>query len=313
MTVFSIVNQVPSVGADVIFDVKGILVSSSWTVVSSSDGTTAAEGDTWLSASVGNNNYAWLQLRSPDNGIRHLSFQRSTTHYEWRIQYLSGTFNNDATATSLPTTATGTERWVFGSAGSYSELVQNAIDERHHVVSVSGSHASTGSFWFATFTKTSATVKQIFVFDPLEASFAGDLDPICIFSTYPLSYNYIGNINYGPLGDNAGTWDRFTVSQLCDSPATRMQDHGIGLNTITTKVDLVPCTYVRFSTYGGNQGLKGYSSMVLLSGYSTLAFGDTLNVEGSLDVTGSKSHVVLGDYFYATTILPWDGSSDFTI
>lgn len=314
MTTYSIVNQEPTYGSDVIFDVKGTLVSASWRVLSSSDGTTAYSGDCWSASSVGNNNYAWLIMQSPESGSRHVSFQRSNNHYDWRMQYLSGAYSNDGTSTALPTAAAGTIQWVLGDGSSYYSILDSSPNQRHHVIAVSGSHASTGSFWFGTFTKTTGAGKYFFAFDPVESHNSQDADPVCVCSlgANP-SYNYLGSNTYSPLGMMGGSWSRMNVLELSNVDTYRVDGHGMGTNSDSSKIDLMPPVYGRFSSFGGSQGIKGYSTLFLLSGYTLLGFGDTLNVEGSLEVTGSKSHVVLGKYNYASTILPWDGSSDLTV
>lgn len=310
MTISSLVNQTAANGAEIIFNTKQKQVAAGWSVIASSDGTTYSAADNWTSASDANNNYAWIQLESPD-GSRNLVYQRHTNDYEWRIKYLKGTFNSDGDATNLPTVNTGTEHWVFGGAGTYSQIVENPAASYYHIVCIDGGQ---GAFWFGVFHIGDASPRFAFIFDPLTETYAEDTDTVCVHASGwnvanngPWQYNYLGQANYSSTYGLMNSWTTLGACLAGNSNTSNSVQSGVGLNSITNEPDTFSVIYMRFSSEGGDQGYKGVSTLVRLSGYASLSVGDTLNI------SGAKSHVVVGGYSSARIIMFWDGSSDFNV
>ena len=127
-----ITNQVAFSGAGSMYELKKLLAgagtdtsqgsaggvgTAGWTVVRSSDGTTANTAlsgvDRWQSASSGakgcGNDNAWIVLQAPtDNGVtRQVCIQRGTADDSWRAGYSYGGLFTGGTATVAPTATDG--------------------------------------------------------------------------------------------------------------------------------------------------------------------------------------------------------------
>ncbi len=309
MVMQSLVNQTPASGGDFMYMLKETQVAAGWTVIDSSDGTTFGAADNWISGVAADNTNAWMHLQSPDTE-RHLIYQRDSVQYNWRIQYLKGTYNTDGDATNIPTVNTGTGHWVFGGAGSYTQLIENPVASYSHIICTGDGY---GGFWAGNFAIGTGSQRFGFIFDPISSPLSGDSDICCILcSSYspnygPFQYNYFGQATYGIEGLLGSTWTRFPAVTFIDINNYTLFGHGMGVNDLNGNPDSFEAAYVRMTPLGAPQGYKGLSSIVRLSGYNGLNQGDTLNI------TGTKSHVVLGKYSFISMILPWDGVSDFTI
>ena len=317
MTTYSSVNQSPTTGSDAIYDVKQVLSSSGWTIVSSSNGTTAAEGDSWSSSSDVAHSYSWTLMRSPDD-TRYFTMQRGTDSRYWRFKYLSGSYNMDGTGTHTPTAVSNVgdlPELVFVGGGTDASPTFGMFfdtDNTYHTHIVANS-SSPYEWWFGAFVKGTAGPMCEMFFDPLLGALAEDPDPAVVrangnnlgtgFNSFAgLSIASNGTPAYGIMG---GSWTSipglFYVGYNVNFQA------GMGTNSNSGKIDTLPVFYMKPSSEGSHFGYKGVSSLMRWVPLPTIARGDTLNL------TSAKSHVVVSPGANLGFCLPWDGSSDFNV
>jgi len=312
MAINSLVNYIPSSGADATYRLKNVLSSSSWTVVSSSDGTTAVEGDCWSSATPAANNYAWTLLRSADE-TRYFTFQRGTNNQYWRVKYLSGSYNADGTATTTPTAVTGSgvlpEAVVQGggtdaSPSFGSQTYYSDGSYRLHIVA----DTVTQWWWLGAFGIGSiSSVYTHLGLDILNGANSNDPDPVVVFRNsdqWFYSEGYYGWSCQATWKNSAGNWEWQVAPQLpYNNP-----HNSVGTNSITGKVDALPIIFYRYSAHGYPFGYKGTSTtMRWVPQTGGITRGTLLNI------TGDKSHIVLGGGGTYRYCVPWNGTSDFNI
>ena len=317
MAINAITNQVPSNGADIMYRLKNLLSSSNWTVVSTSNGTTAVDGDSWTSPSVVANNYAWMLLRSSDN-TRWFTYQRGTNNHDWRAKYLSGSYNADGTGTTTPTAVAGTlPEYTFEGGGSdaspsftSNRLYQDGQVRIHAVASTSPQW-----WWFGAFEVGTGTPRAMWGLDTLVGANAEDPDPVAVIRTPYAngwdSSNYVlSSRDHSPAvgiysGSYGCTWQ---ILPGLKYSTQQNEMHGyMGNNSITGKVDAFPVLFARGNNDGFPTGYKGTSTIFKWVPRIGLGKGTILNL------TGDKSHIILtaaGSYVYC---VPWDGASNFNL
>ena len=208
MAKFYDVNTTPANGPAAIVSLAGVLTSSGWTILSSSDGTSFGAGDTYATSSTDlANNYAWFTIQEPTGvGGREWCFQRITSNTVWRVKVspYAGFGGGSPSATVTPTATDQGIIWGGGTDASPTgvTLFPNDGTYTFHTIAQSNPIGPVGNqaygFWaFANLTgDTSSTTGRTFIcqeplavgsYEPLVGTRAsttsGDADP-CVYGCF---------------------------------------------------------------------------------------------------------------------------------
>jgi len=308
------INQFPATAPEAFYNLKNVLSSSGWLVVSSSDGTTALDGDYWAIASA-SNNYSWVLLNSPDN-TRWITLQRGTGNQYWRVKYLSGSYNADGTATTTPTPITGGEtnpEFVAVGAGTDASPQFSTFfntDNTYRMHAVAHDTAPYG-WWFGTFNSSDANPQCILSVDPLTGTLAGDPDPTIVHASsnwhvgYPFHGTYgMSVVSYCGAGIYSGSsWVRIPAGIIRSANSDPMNNSST--NTTSGKYDSFPFHYLRSNSEGSPYGYKGISTLFVWLPGNVFSRGDIIG----LPSTGS--HVILSPSNAWAFAGPWQPGTDF--
>jgi len=307
MTQYSMVNQLSTNGSQVMLDLKNILIHANvgWTILLSSDGSVYDASDNWGNLADVANNYSWMLLESPDSAYQMIIQRGSADHY-WAIGFLPATDGYfdllTGSATGQPTATSGTIRYIAGSPTTYASVFyEYASAAKHHIVAF-----STGEFWLGQWRIDNGSNTSMFIYDRIQNTDVSDTNlnafSIMSYQTTSFSMSTLDTTSglYTSLGSN---WARFQTGYI--SGYSYNLKHGIGINSLTNKPDTFNGVLFRLIPDGGVQGYKGISSIVRYSGYVGLKTGNTVNI------TGTKSHVVVNNDTLYCILFPWDGTSDF--
>jgi hypothetical protein len=219
------VNQTPATGAVAIYQVISQLVSSGWTKIADSDGTTYSSGGTQVTSGAAGagglgNSLAWFVLRDPGSR-RQFCFQKSSANNtQWRIKFSesAGFSGGSPGATRVPSATD--EQVLLGSgsdaAPTMATLLYTDGAYKFHVVSESA--VVTGSdvymFWFGSARITTGECDALFCVDGLRAGTydPADTSPCVVWCSYDASFGGILYTWFGvstPVaGNNVKGWFR---------------------------------------------------------------------------------------------------------
>lgn len=293
-------------GSAVMFNLKQLLKTAGWTVLSSSDGTTFnASGDeiTVQGSGAGGmaNNSAWYRIEDPAS-LREMVVQRGTTNRSWEVWVSSlDKFTGGAPdATTIPTATD--EQQVLGTGGAPDTIffdVDNTYG--HHIRADNAAPYA----WLAFDTDAVGFVGVAMMFDPLEEAEASDPDPIVYYfqndlATSPWDDARLTSTTLGPFGwfDMNGAGNAFArmTAQTIDGPSGQMFPGSAGLTPIDGLHPTARILYGRESAQATQVGIKGYSTLARWKG-STSLNGQGNPVGPSSGVTDG---MCIGD-----VIVPW--------
>lgn len=312
---FTFSKTTPATGAAAMYDFKQQLkVGSSWTVQSSSDGTTYnAGGDQITGGGAGANgfanNNAWVRLRSPAGaGGAEFIIQRGTSNPSWRMKYsmTAGFTGGSPSATQVPSATDEVIIWGGGSDASptFGSLFGTDGTYRWNVGS---DGASPYGFWGGAFPTGGGTPNAGIVYDPLTQTTAGDGHLYAIYvSASPFQGTTISTESMSPTANQlwssvpaaspvAADWTNFCGMYLSVAVSTAVAPNGLPTNPLTTKDEVLPIVIARRGALS-TPGYKGVLSLMKWTGL-TRTTGDTLTVSGTRD-----------RIIYKDVSLPWDGS-----
>lgn len=270
-----------------VFALKQLLKNSaSWTVRSSSDGTTYnAAGDQITLAGSGagglNNTNAWFVVRDP-GGVREFCIQRIGASYSYRIKYSPSAHFSGGTpgATRVPS---ATDEQVLCGGGTDAAPTGTSIFEtgsgvnyRYHAVAYTTAIGGVYGFWlYCTVTPGSTQANGVIACEPMA----------------PGSYN-VGDTD--PCVVNAGTgYAPSAVMSPAASPAFAACTVNVGIFDGTLGTDPASgndCAgYPEYkATYSGSARCKGSGAAIVARGQAR-AWPQTAN-------RATDSKVYLGSY-----------------
>jgi len=182
MAWISNVNNTISKGSEFLFILKDTLVSASWTVISSSNGSTLSNGDIITSASVLENASSYFLIQQPTgsygNVQRILGFQSVSSQGAFgRAIYIhtSGAGNLGGTATAMPSGSNEEFKW-FAADRTNSIAWFTAGSSRAHF---RAENTAPYAFWAASYPSGGGNSTSLFLFDPMVSGTfnAQDNDP----------------------------------------------------------------------------------------------------------------------------------------
>lgn len=333
MTFQFLQNVIPSTHADTLFRWKEFMKKTptdpttpgpGWSIVASSDGSSANLSSDSLNSSASlNNQKAWFVIKPPSS-TKSICFQRGTNPNEWRVKYSFGGFNlSTGTATKVPSPSTVNDEVILWGSGTDASPVAsnmfNGLYEGKYVFHSGASDSDGYGFYFFAYpisklSENNSSAKLLMVHDPLASSSydSSDSDPTVtgIFNgansetnimnlTKPS--NYSAQYFYGsmPAGYLSATLPRFYAGFSIASYGFTMTS-GQVCNPHNLKQELFPCLYFCKSTTDGvfHNGYKGASSFLFV-GSGGLRNGDVI----ALDGVGTPSKLFINGF-----ILPWNTS-----
>lgn len=351
-----ITNQVAFTGATSMYELKKLLAgagsdtsqgsaggggTAGWTVVRSSDGTTANTAlsgiDRWQSGGAvakgcGNNN-AWIVLQAPSDGgvTRQVCIQRGTADESWRAGYSAGGLFTGGTATVAPTATDGKSMigapsMAGGSStdGFTSSTVTYATaffpTSGTYVMNAMARTTAPYGFWMFGYDGSGGAGMTTLMLDglisgsyPVAPDTSPENDPyVCIGVP-----STIGGFGTGVLASSGGTASSYAKSWLKKGLA------GVGWVQNATGV-YVMANSILAPSIASLGGMSSNAKDVLLpvfwgrlstdtapnggKGFSTFlkqcARTRSIKDTISISTTTSKEYIVVGDY-----VLDWDGST----
>lgn len=293
--------------APVIFQLKEMMKTAGWTIMSSSDGVTNLNttpgnaNDVILNNSSGangiDNTNAWFRIQMPLVGgvNRELLFVRNLTN-AWIIRYsYSSGFINSPGLTSPPTATDSVEVYsgfLLNTTLSFCLIIGGAAENYNFIL------------WGADNTQNT---KCLISLDKLSSNINGDVDPY-VFWIHAPSSNFVASVISSSTSPIIKTWyAKGTVSQAwtgvqcyqynsSTGKANAINGVGFGVNSINGQTDILPCILGRNSALPSPRGLKGVSSMIKWM-CSSASFGELFTVSSFGD------HICVGD-----CVIPWDGT-----
>lgn len=347
-------NHVAFSGAESMYELKKLLAgagtdtsqgsaggggTAGWTVVRSSDGTTANTAlsgvDRWQSGSSGakgcGNNNAWIVLQAPtDNGVtRQVCIQRGTADDSWRAGYSYGGLFTGGTATVAPTATDG--KSMIGAPSVTGGSSTDGFTSSTVVYSTTYFPAA-GTFVMNAMARTTAPYAfWMTAYDGVNSMAALMLDGL-ISGSYPVSPDaspendpYVvfgipytaGGVTQGVMGGGGGTsaasfmkswfkkglagvgWVQTDAGIFILGNAALSPSASLGGMTSNAKDVLLPVFYGRPAADTAPTGGKGFSTL-LKQCARTRSIKDTVSISSGT----SKEYIVVGDY-----VLDWDGST----
>lgn len=316
-------------GAQAIFNLKELMKSAGYTVMSSSDGTTYnSSGDQITTGSSGANgmanNRAWFRIQSPD-GVNEWVFQRDSTNVNWRIvcNYGGAAFiGGSPAATVTPDSANGVTPVGGGSSASPTfgaNFLQTDSSYRWKAlvddeapygwwaggVLISGSTPATAMVWDPLVaTHPSDTFNYVFYISGMNNTAAGTLNVDYGISNGGITGGRESILTRYPSG-TLGTalhvgmmkyinWDNTNLLNYNSSLSS-----GIAVNPISSADEYLPVMYCRSTS----------TSFSHFKGISTFLKYRTINrATGTVgDYGDGRFSVVMRDF-----VLPWDKTT-FTL
>jgi hypothetical protein len=291
--------------------VKTLLKAQTWTVPSSSDGTTyfsASDGLTTGASGAGGlaNSNAWFVVQIP-GGTKQFCFQRGTTNQVWRVKYsfLAG-FSGGTPGISRVPSATD-ERVLLGggtdAAPTFSNLFGTA-DGGYRFSCAAQTTAPWAFFSFGFPTGGGNPTHGMFL-DTIQSGTynALDLDPYAVYidgagSASCLAANLFNGSS--PMQCSFNNTTQTTVKMLQYAALNPVGDNGLSPNPYNGKDDLLPLFYA-IST-GTNTGIKGQSGTLAFDTVGTVTSHRT--TPSPLKIVSSNDMIVIG-----SIVFPWDGST----
>lgn len=307
----------PTTGAVAMFNLKELLKTAGWTVMSSSDGTTYnAGGDQISSGAAGANgmanNNAWFRIRSPAGaGAVEYIFQRGTTNLVWRGKRsrTAGFTGGSPSATQTPS-ATDEGTFLGGGTDAAPTFAGFHTTDNTYRWNVGADNASPYGWWAGAFTTGGGAIHAVLAHDPLTGTEPTDADQ---FMGIMACTGQSGYSNAHLTSEVQTATTRFCFSQaISAAPAAGfllwsgctlhnniqnalVAPTGLPTNPITTKDEVFPIVWARRSALA-TPGYKGVSTIMKWTG-TTRTTGDTLSVSSTRD------RIIYGD-----VSLPWDGT-----
>jgi len=200
------VNYTPTSNAEFVYDIKEVLKSAGWTVISSSNGSTFNDTDLITSPAVlTGGNLRWFIVQEPGgSGGREWCWQRGSNNAQWRVK-ISPTQGFKGGAPSVSQVPSATDETVIQGGGSDASPSWNSTLSRElfylhgegqyttHIVADDTPHGPAGnqaySFWAATVINTNDP-RLFIIQEPLAtgsypplvgtrtATVDGDADPV---------------------------------------------------------------------------------------------------------------------------------------
>lgn len=345
-------NHVAFSGAESMYELKKLLAgagtdtsqgsaggvgTAGWTVVRSSDGTTANTAlsgiDRWQSGLSGakgcGNNNAWIVLQAPTDGgvTRQVCIQRGTADESWRVGYsYSGVFTG-GTATVAPTATDG--KSMIGApsvaGGSATDGFTSGTVTYSTVFPAAGTHVMNAmarttapyAFWMSAYDGFSAMA--FLMLDglisgsyPVSPDTSPENDPYVAFGVQ----TNVAGLNLAAAGSTGAMSSSYAKTWLKKGLAgVGWVQTGAGVFTISNSVlspaaslggmssnakdVLLPVFWSRLAAETAPTGGKGFSTLLKQCARAR-SIKDTISIASGT----SKEYIVMGDF-----VLDWDGST----
>jgi hypothetical protein len=318
MAWISNVNNTITKGSEFLFLLKDTLVSASWTVISSSNGSVLSAGDIITSASVLETDNSYFLVQQPTgsygNVQRILGFQSAgSTGIQGRGIYIhtSGAGDLGGTATAMPSGSNEEFKWFAADRTSTIQWATNASNRAHFRAENTAPYA----FWAAAYPAGGGNSTSLFIFDPMVSGTfsAQDNDPY-VLHTGQGGGGQVGILdgNYYSMAQAASSsyyfyapkcWFGKGLAGEAWAPVglgyyawvntnTPWYSYQIGTSAVTNYDTLLP----GFWAAPANHGFKGVSTLVRLN-TNNRSTGSTISTtSGALDWI-AINHI----------LLPWNG------
>jgi len=323
-------------GASCIYDLVNTLVSASWTIQSSSNGTNFDAGATyWTPTSLANSN-AWVTVREPTGpGGREWCFQRTTNNYTWRIKispYIG--FTGSATATQVPTASDEGLIWGSGTDASPTGTALFVTQiTKFHIVAESTPVGPVGNqaYGFWAFQNLNGAFSDNYQYaliaqEPLAVgsypaltgsravTVSGDADP-CVYACYGNASGYTFSIYFHGYNDSANTSTFSYFHKYQNASGSFVQAFDIGgtggpsYYIYPRYVGVHPCSGedVNFPFMLGRYaiGTSGYLATVTTNiGFKGIC--NSLKIKGVNRSTGTVCNLSTNAFIYVVDmVMPW--------
>jgi hypothetical protein len=292
-------------GAEVMFNLKALLVSVGWTVESSGDGLAlyghagALPKDRILIPGAGatgmNNQRAWFRIKGPAGmtPAREFIFQRgSGTQVNWwiRVSPEDGFTGGAPDFQTIPTATDAVSPIgdILGSSTAGAALFGAAATYKWHM---GADAAAPYAWWLLALANGTGAVSGVVLFEPMSSGSypVEDDDPALYYAAQGatmLSVTQLTSSVTSPFGwfkkDLAGEgWIRHAAHSYYTGAGIIIPG-GVGTNPYTGEDNHFPIPWGRGPWGGASIGWKGFGSQLRWSGF-TRSNGDTLSTGGAKD------------------------------
>lgn len=260
-------------GAEIMYDLKALLVAQGWSVVASGGGTSSglysSSGDVISSVTIMNTSRAWFRIQDP-GGTREFCIQRgSSGERYWWIKYSAldkftgGTPDED----DMPTATD--EQNVHGSSTTGESLFGVASSYKYHL---GAEDAAPYPFYAFAATNGTGVVAGVFLFDYFEPGSypSADADPVVVYansSTSSFDASQLGNASAGPQGWykmnlSGETWVVFTAQTYYSAGHGQLVPANAGTNPYDGDDNGSAIPYGRGPSASTQIGWKGTGTMM---------------------------------------------------
>ena len=307
----------PATFGELMFNLKEHLVNqASWTVESSSDGTSYnASGDEWTVAADAANTRSWTRLRSPVGaGGREFTMQRTTSDLQWRIKYsrTAGFVGGSPDATTTPSATD--EGIAQGGGTDASPTFVNMFQGTavNQIAQYMCDDASPYNWYMITY-NTGIVPGTIMGMDEAASGTAvGDADPNMFWCRSLLNVMANATVSASTItscpaqawtgpGTGGEKYQNQRGLEYSDSSSGTAVPLNFGTNPNNGEDQLVPIMFGRDTLDGIPSGLKQFSTL------ANWPAQPRSNLD-RYNITGAASHIQFGDL-----VVIWDGSTVATI
>lgn len=308
-------KSTPATGAVAVYELKGLLKTAGWTVLSSSDGTTYnAAGDQITTGASGAggmaNNSAWFRIQSPVGaGGQQFIFQRGTVNTGWKIKRsrTSGFTGGSPSATQVPSATDEVTILGGGTDASPTFATWFGIDGLYRW-NVGADNASPYGFWAGSFPTGGGNPAAFLCVDPLFSTNPSDADQFWMHAAVSGQNGCSSSTIMSEAGTS--TTSRNLSQIISAAPGSSYAEFpgcsyniganvvipgGLPTNPISIKDEAFPIIIARRSALA-IPGYKGITTILRWVGISRTT-GDTLTLSTTRD-----------RIIYRDISLPWDGS-----
>ena len=256
-------------GDEAMYDLKELLKSVGWTVMSSSDGTTYnSSGDQITHSGSGAGGYgntsAWFRIQDP-GALREYVFQRGVDgrYLKWMYS-ASAKFTGGSPDATTPPTATDEQGLARGV--STSQIMFPTIQE-FHIAAQSTAHNGVYAWWLVgAAVQTTTNMRSIMLCDAMDVNYSSSDNDPCIHVGTEDSPTYAvmsasnagapdGLMGYMRKGEVDEEWEGLSTCYYY--AGTAMYPYAGVINPHNGKYPLLHIPVMRHSSTGTTTGFKG--------------------------------------------------------
>ncbi len=309
------VNYAPTTGADSMFSLMSLLVSSSWIVNQSSDGTIFSTNSNVITGSGQlQRSGSWFVIQQSISPNRSFCFQHNastTEHSRWRVSYspANGFLVGNPGLTQIPSASDQFNILGAGTnlAPTFAQLFPNDATYKFH--SLAATTAKSNKFFIVTNSTGSTIVNSIFAFDVFQLGtyVSLDTDPSIILQRTSASL-CLGretlcakNNAWGKFGSSIYPFSAWEMGQITQVTGSGKNYVGFPCGNDTTNIytgkdDLMPIPWGRVPAYYTSPfGYKGMSGMFFWPSVLRTSFTP-------ISIVNSNDYIIIDN-----VIIPWAG------